>query len=176
MANEHPKPAKRLWLDCPVVATPDRLVIRPPAAYYAATGVFLLLSWLLPWLMVKLGLLDRAILPQLSLMMAGGILFFSVLLGRWWTLDRRADSVCYFPWRLCALSAVRGVRVVERRVGKKNLGRAHTVDLELEGGKQVRFAGFSYSRLGAPQALALAAILGEWLNVPVTRHDLTPTT
>ena len=176
MANDPPNPTKRLWLDCPVVATAGRLVIRPPIAYYVVTGLFVLLSWLLPWVMVELGLLDRAILTQLSLMLGGGVLLFSALLGRWWTLDRTADSIRYFPWRLCAQSAVRSVRVVERRVGKRNLQRAYTVDLELESGKQIRFAGFSYSRLGAPQALDLAAILGEWLNVPVTRQDLSPAT
>jgi hypothetical protein len=63
---------------------------------------------------------------------------------------------------------------VERRVGKRRLERAFTVDLELETGRLVRFAGFTYSRLGSPQALELAAIIGEWLNVPVTELNLTP--
>ena len=80
----------------------------------------------------------------------------------------------YFPWRLCALTAIRGVRVVERRVGKRNLERTYTVDLDLEGGAQVRFAGFSYSRLGDPEALALATMIGEWLHVPVAEKKLSP--
>ncbi|MGE5195105.1 MAG: hypothetical protein ACM3U2_21635 [Deltaproteobacteria bacterium] len=129
---------------------------------------------LLPWAMVDAGLLDRALVTPISLMMAGGIMFFAILLGRWWTLDRTTDSVRYFPWRLCALTAIRGVRVLERRVGKRNLERAWTVELELDGGTQVRFAGFAYWRLGTPQALALATIIGEWLNVPVTEEKLSP--
>jgi hypothetical protein len=107
-------------------------------------------------------------------MLATGVLFFVILLGRWWTLDRTADSVRYFPWRLCAVSAIRGVRVVERRIGKLNLGRAYTVDLDLAGGSTVRFAGFSYARLGAAEALNLATIIAEWLNVPVTQESLSP--
>src|SRR5204862_2344365 len=116
--------------------------------------------------------LDRGLLTQFSLMLAGGITFFAILLCRWWALDRTTDSVRYFPWRLCGLTAIRGVRVVERRVGKRNLGRAWTVELELEGGAQVRFAGFAYSRLGTPEALALTTIVGEWLKVPVTERKL----
>jgi hypothetical protein len=45
--------------------------------------------------------------------------------------------------------------------------------LDLESGAQVRFAGFSYERLGTPQALALATIIGEWLNAPVTQENLS---
>jgi len=174
MANESPGRTKRTWLGHAVVATADNLVIRPPIAFFGVVGLFLLASVLLPWSMVEMGLLDRELLTQISLMMAGGISFFTVLLCRWWTLDRTTDSVRYFPWRLCAVTAIRGVRIVERRVGKRNLERAWTVELELEGGAQVRFAGFAYSRLGTPQALALATIIGEWLNVPVTEERLSP--
>jgi hypothetical protein len=174
MANESPRPTTQTWLGCTVVATADRLVIRPPFVYYGVAGLFLLLSVLLCWIMVEVGLLDRGLLTQVSSMGAAGILFFASLLGRWWTLDRTTDSVRYFPWRLCALTAIRGVRIVERRVGKLRLERAWTVDLDLEGGAQVRFAGFFYFRLGTPQALALAAIIGEWLNVLVTQENLIP--
>jgi hypothetical protein len=156
-----------------IVASADRLVIRPPSAYYVVGGLFLLLSVLLPWIMVELGLLDRGILMPVSLMLAAGILFFVTLLGRWWTLDRSTNSVRYFPWRLCMLTAIRGVRVVERRTGKLHLGRTYTVDLDLESGTLVRFAGFSYFKLGTPQALALATIIGEWLKVPVTEEHLS---
>src|SRR5262249_3538833 len=137
-------------------------------------GLFLVLSMLLPWIMVEVGLLDRALLTPASAMLAAGLVFFVALLSRWWTLDRKTDSVRYFPWRLCALTAIRGVRLVERRGGKLRTERTYTVDLDLEGGARVRFAGFSYSRLGSPQALALATILGEWLNVPVTEENLSP--
>jgi hypothetical protein len=174
MTNESPRPTNRTWLDYTVAATADRLVIRPPGRYYGVAGLFVLLSLLLPWVMAEVGLVDRALLPQLTSMLAAGLLFFVALWGRWWTLDRTADSVRYFPWRLCSVTAVRGVRVVERRVGKRRLERAFTVDLDLEGGAQVRFAGFSYSRLGRPEALALATILAEWLNVPVTEENLSP--
>jgi hypothetical protein len=174
MANESPRQTNRTFLDCAVVATADRLVIRPPLGYYGVAGLFLLLSVLLPWIMVELGLLDRALLTPCSAMAATGVVFFASLLGRWWTLDRAADSVRYVPRRLCALTAIRGVRVVERRVGKLRLGRAWTVELALEGGAEVRFAGFGYAWLGAPQALALAAIIGEWLNVPVAEEPLSP--
>src|SRR5262245_6151906 len=134
MANESAALSKRTWLGCPVVASADRLVIRPPVAYYVAGVLFLLLTVLLPWVMAEVGLLDRGIRAPVSAMWSAGILFFWTLLGRWWTLDRKSDSVRYFPWRLCSLSAVRGIRVVERRVGKRNLERAWTVDLDLEGG------------------------------------------
>jgi hypothetical protein len=134
MANEPLRLRNRTFLDCTVVANADRLVIRPPIGYYGVAGLFLLLAGLLPWIMVEVGLLDRALPMPLSVMGAAGILFFTILLGRWWTLDRTTDSVRYFPWRLCALTAVRGVRVVERRVGKLHLGRAYTVDLDVEGG------------------------------------------
>jgi hypothetical protein len=174
MANEPPRPTKRTWLDYAVVATADRLVIRPPIGSYGVIGLFLVLSMLLPWIMVEVGLLDRALLTPASAMLAAGLVFFVALLSRWWTLDRKTDLVRYFPWRLCAPTAIRGVRVVERRVGKLRLERTYAVDLDLEGGAQVRFAGFSYSRLGSPQALALATILGEWLNVPVTQENLSP--
>jgi hypothetical protein len=173
-ANDHPRPTDRTWLGYAVVATADRLVIRAPLGSYGVVALFLLLSLLLPWGMVAVGLLDRALLTPATLMLAAGLVFFVALLGRWWTLDRTTDSVRYFPWWLCALTTIRGVRVVERRVGKLNLGRTYTVDLDLQGGAQVRFAGFSYSRLGTPQALALATILGEWLNVPVTQENLSP--
>lgn len=174
MANESPGMTDRTFLDCAVVATADRLVIRPPVACYVVSGLFLLFSALLPWAMAEAGLLDRALRTQCSSMAAAGVAFFTTLWGRWWTLDRTTDSVRYFPRRLCALTAVRGVRVVERRVGKRLQERAWTVELDLEGGAQVRFAGFSYSRLGTPQARDLAAILGEWLNVPVTEEPLSP--
>ncbi len=174
MANESSGPTKRTWLGCTVVATADRLVIRPPIAYYVVAGLLLLLSVLLLRIMAELGLLDRAILTPVSLMMAAGILFFVTLLGRWWALDRTTDSVRYFPWRLCALTAIRGVRIVERRIGKLHLSRTYTVDLDLEAGAQVRFAGFSYLRLGTPQAQALATMVGEWLKVQVTEEHLSP--
>ncbi len=174
MTDDSPRLTNRTFLDCAVVATTDRLVIRPPIKYYAVAGLFLLLSVLLPWVMVEAGLLDRALLALLSSMLAAGIVLFTALLGRWWTLDRTADSVRYFPRRLCAVTAIRGVRVVERRVGKLRLGRAYTVDLDLEGGAQVRFAGSFHLRLGTPQALALATMIGEWLNVPVTQENLNP--
>jgi hypothetical protein len=174
MANESPGPTKHTFLDCTVVATDDRLVIRPPIGYYVVAGLFLLLSVLLTRIMVEVGWLDRGLLTPCSLMGAAGVVFFASLLGRWWTLDRTTDSVRYFPWRLCAVTAIRGVRVVERRVGKRRLERAWTVDLDLEGGAQVRFAGFFYARLGTPQALALATMIGEWLNVPVTEEKLSP--
>ena len=54
------------------------------------------------------------------------------------------------------------------------IGIAYTVDLDLEGGDRVRFAGFSYARLGTPEALALATTIGEWLSVPVTEENLRP--
>ncbi len=174
MTNEPHGPTRRTWLGCTVVATADRLVIRPPIGYYVVGALLLLLSVLLPRIMVELGLLDRAVLTPTSWMLAAGMMFFVTLWGRWWTLDRTADSVRYFPWRLCALTAIQGIRVVQRRVGKRNLERAWTVELELDGGTQVRFAGFAYWRLGAPQALALATIIGEWLNVPVTEERLRP--
>src|SRR5438067_2022988 len=174
MANESPGQTRRTWLGYAVVATADKLVIRPPIASFGVVGLFLLLSVLLPWIMVEAGLLDRALLTQFSLMLAGGITFFAILLCRWWTLDRTTDSVRYFPWRLCALTAIRGVRIVERRVGKLHLGRTYTVDLDLEGGARVRFAGSFHLRLGTPQALALATLIGEWLNVPVTEEHLSP--
>jgi hypothetical protein len=174
MANEPPGPTKRTFLDYTVAATADRLVIRPPIGCYVVTGLFLLLSVLLPWVMVEAGLLDRALLTQVLASGAAGIVFFTALWCRWWTLDRKADSVRYFPWRICALTAIRGVRVVERRVGKRNLEIAYTVDLDLEGGARVRFAGSFHERLGTPQARALARIIGEWLNVPVTEEHLSP--
>jgi len=174
MANESPGPTRRTWLDYSVLTTADRLVIRPPLACLGVAGLFLLLSVLLPWIMVELGLLDRAILAQISAMLAAGILFFMVLLCRWWTLDRTTNAVRYFPWRLCALTAIQGVRIVERRVGKRLLEITYTVDLDLEGGAQVRFAGFAYWRLGTPQARALATIIGQWLNVPVKEEHLSP--
>jgi hypothetical protein len=172
--NESTRHTQRAWLGYAVVATADNLVIRPPIASVGVVGLFLLLSVLLPWSLVAMGLLDRRLLSQFSLMMGGGITFFVILLCRWRTLDRTTDSVRYFPWRLCALTAIRGVRAVERRVGKRNLERAWAVELELEGATQVRFAGFAYWRLGTPQALALATIVGEWLNVPVTEEKLNP--
>jgi hypothetical protein len=174
MANESPRLTNCTFLDCTVVASADRLVIRPPVGYYVVAALFLLLSLLVPWIMVELELLDRALLTPCSAMAAAGVVFFASLWGRWWTLDRTGDSVWYFPWRLCALTAIRGVRVVERRVGKLRLGRAWTVELDLEGGGQVRFAGFSYAQLGTAAALALAKMIGEWLNVPVTEENLSP--
>lgn len=173
MANASPGLTKRTWLGHTVVATADRLVIRPPIAYYVVAGLFLLLSVLLPWIMAEVGLLDRGIVTPVSWMWAAGTMFFVTLLGRSWTLDRTTDSVRYFPWWICTLTAIRGVRIVERRVGKLRLGRAYTVDLDLEGGAQVRFAGSMHLRLGTPQALALATIVGEWLNVPVTENHLS---
>src|SRR5262245_23494383 len=174
MVNESAGPTKRTWLGCTVMATADRLVIRMPIGHYGIVGLFVLVSLLLPWVMVEVGLVDGANLTEVTLMMAAGLVFFVALLGRWWTLDRTTDSVRYFPWRLCALSAIRGVRVVERRVGKRNLEIAYTVDLDLEGRTQVRFAGFFYSQLGPPEALALATMIAEWLNVPVTEEHLSP--
>src|SRR5438094_10058808 len=115
MPDESPGQTKRTWLGYAVVATADTLVIRPPIAAFGVVGLFLLLSVLLPWIMVEVGLLDRGLLTQFSLMLAGGITFFAILLCRWWALDRTTDSVRYFPWRLCALTALRGVGRVARR-------------------------------------------------------------
>ena len=93
MANESPGPTKRTWLDCPVVATADRLVIRPPIGYFGVAGLFLLFSLLLPWIMAEVGLLDRVIRMRCSLMAAAGVMFFAILLGRWWTLDRTTGQL-----------------------------------------------------------------------------------
>jgi len=145
----------------------------PLIGYFAFAGL-LLVAVLGPWIMLEAGLLNRESLTVASLMMAAGMLFFLLLWGRWWTLDRKANSVRYFPWRLCALADVRGVRVVQRRVGKYNASVAYAVDLELQGGAAVRFAGFWYAPLWArAEALALATTLGDWLDVPVTEQDLT---
>src|SRR5258708_35824421 len=86
MPDGSPGHTKRAWLGYAVVATADKLVIRPPIASVGVVVLFLLLSVLLPWSMVAIGLLDRGFLTPFSLMLVGGITFFMILLCRWRTL------------------------------------------------------------------------------------------
>jgi hypothetical protein len=174
MAHEPRELTKRTCNDYTVLSTAERLVIRPPRAFWVVAALFPPISVLLPWGMAEFGLLDRAIWSMFPPMLATVLMSFAIILGRWWTLDRKCDSVRYFPWRLCKLTAIRGVRIIERRVGKLRLSRAWTVDLDLEGGSQVRFAGFWHSRLGLEQAMAMATLIGEWLNIPITQEHLRP--
>jgi hypothetical protein len=157
-----------------VLINADRLVIRPPRGFWGIVALFPVISVLLPWGMAELGLLDRTIWKMFAPMLVTVLMSFAIVLGRSWTLDRKRDLVCYFPWRLCKIAAILGVRIVERRVGKLRLSRAWTVELDLEGGTQVRFAGFWHSQLGQTEAMAMATLIGEWLNVPVTQEDLRP--
>jgi hypothetical protein len=175
MADKAHAPTKHAWRDYVFVTAADRLVIRIPLFGYVAFAGLYLLTVLAELAMAEVGWMDRESLPVLLSMMTAGVVLILLLWGRWWTLDRGADAVRYFPWRLCKVSAVRGVRVVERRTGKRNLGRAFAVDLDLEGGARVRFAGFVYAPLWLrEEALVLATVLGDWLNVPVSQDYLSP--
>ena len=95
MANEPSRTDRRTWLGCNVVATADRLVIRPPIGVYGAPRFFCCYRCS-SWIAVEVGLLDRRPDPDLGAV-GGGHTILSSLLGRWWTLDRKADSVRYFP-------------------------------------------------------------------------------
>src|SRR5262249_48118607 len=141
------------------VTTADRLVIRPPLVGYVILLGFYLLCVLLPWLMVETGLVSRDLLKFMPLMMAAGWTPFVILLGRWWTFDRRSNAIWYVPWRLCTLTDVRGIRVVELHAGKRNLDRAFSVELDREGKSSVRLMGFIYAPLrGAAEALDYARV------------------
>jgi hypothetical protein len=175
MSNESPEPTKRTVSGHLFVTTADRLVIRMPVAGYFILLGFYLLCVLLPWGMVETGLLGRDVLHIMPPMMAAGWTPFVILLGRWWTFDRRSNSIWYVPWRLCTLTDVRGLRVVERHAGKRNLDRVYSVEMDREGKSSVRLIGFIYAPLrGRAETLAIATAVGEWLNVPVKEEYLTP--
>jgi hypothetical protein len=175
MSNESPEQTKRTLHGHTVVTTTDRLVIRMPVVGYFVILGFYLLAVLVPWVMTETGLLGRDLLKILPPMAAAGWTPFVILLGRWWTFDRKANSIRYFPWRLCALTDVRGVRVVERHAGKRNLDRAYSIELDREGKSSVRLMGFIYAPLlGAAETLDYARAVGDWLNVPVKEEYLNP--
>jgi hypothetical protein len=175
MSNESPDRTKRDLCGYTVVTTADRLVIRMPVVgSFIMLGVYLL-AVLIPWVLAETGLVGRDLLKILPPMAAAGWTPFVILLGRWWTFDRKANSIWYVPWRLCTLSDVRGVRVVERHAGKRNLERAYSVELDREGKSSVRLMGFIYAPIrGAAEALAFATAVGDWLKVPVKEEYLSP--
>src|SRR5947209_7879103 len=157
MTNDFPEPTKRTIHGHTIVTTADRLVIRPPLSAVLVIVGFYVLCVLLPWGMVETGLVGRDVLHILPPMMAAGWTPFVILLGRWWTFDRRSKAIRYVPWRLCTLTDVRGVRVVERRAGKRNLDRVYSIELDREGKSSVRLMGFIYAPLrGASEALDYA--------------------
>lgn len=165
-------PTQRDLLGYVVVESADRLVIRVPIiSYFAVLGLYLL-GLVAHGIAIAVGFLDLPTLWIMQPMMAAGFLFFTLLLCRGWTLDRKADSVRYFPWYLCKLSEIRGIRIVERRAGKYGHARVWTVELELKDGSQVRFAGFHYAQLGRDEARAMAAAISDWLRVSVTEVPL----
>jgi hypothetical protein len=64
---------------------------------------------------------------------------------------------------------------VQRRAGKYGSMIAYAVDLDLEGGSQVRVAGFCYAPFWDPaEAQAFARTVGDWLNVPVEEQIASP--
>ena len=177
MSNNSPERTKRTVRGHVFVTTADRLVIRPPLGAIPVIVGFYVLCVLLPWVMVETGLLGRDVLNILPPMAAAGWTPFVILLGRWWTFDRKANAIWYFPWRLCTLTDVRGARVVERRAGKRNLDRVYSIELDREGKSSVRLMGFIYAPLrGAAEALDSARAVGDWLNVPVKAEYLNPAT
>jgi hypothetical protein len=173
MSNEPLEQTKRTIHGHVFVTTADRLVIRPPLGAVAVILGFYVLCVLLPWGMVETGLVGRDVLHILPPMMAAGWTPFVILLGRWWTFDRRSNAIRYFPWRLCTITDVRGVRVVERRAGKRNLDRVYSIELDREGKSSVRLMGFIYAPLrGRVETLDYAKAVGEWLGVPVREEYL----
>lgn len=158
-----------------LVMTADKLIVRGPLiAYVVGLGMYLL-AMLALWIMIQIGLLNADSAWILPPLMAAGWFPMVILWGRWHTFDRRANTVRYFPWRLCALTSVRAVSVIQHRVYRKySYEYFFALSLDLENGKQVRLPG-QLSRLwSAEVGRDLAGPMAEWLRVPMHDRSLIP--
>lgn len=152
------------------VTTDQRLRIRIPLYAYVVIVAMLPFMVLVLWLMVVTGLTDAVVLKVQPPMFAVGLLLMLVAWGRWWTFDRKANSVRFTPWRRCSLSAVRGVCVAPHLRRRKYTNyTAYAVELVLQDGKHVRLGGAMSSLQDPARANDFATAIGEWLHLPVTQ-------